>query len=307
MSLKQRVQNTAFWLAAVRWVLPVVLVVVVAALLADTVWLWASGPSDPVPRDSSLPRVEVDNDNTDTRLVEYDQVRDWALFGTWQDQGNNGDDDKHVDAPETRLQLELLGVFQTGDKEGRPGAIIAEQGNKGELYRVGDRVPGNAQLEEVYADRVILRRQGQLETLKLKAPSLSGGIQAAESSSGREESQKKGQPRRGPRGAPGDGPDDEQSSGDGPLSGDVEEQRKRIIRGLSLEGGDEGYVIGDGAPAQLLERAGLQSGDVIVSVNGHDVGNEEADLAALREYHEQGSAQVVIQRGDQRFTLSVPP
>lgn len=300
MSLKQRMQNTAFWLGLLRWVLPVVLVVLAAALLADTAWLWAYGPDDPVPRDSELPRLEGTESGGDSVRIRYEQVRDWSLFGTWEDQqGGGGNGDQPVDAPETRLQLKLLGVFQTGEEGQSPGAIIAEQGNNGELYRVGDRVPGNARLEQVHADRVILRRQGQLETLKLESPSLDGGVQSVDRSGG--------QQRPGGReddSNPGRSRDQDDGAA---MSGDVEEQRQRIIRGLGLESSDQGYVIGESAPAQLLDRVGLKPGDVVVSVNGHDVGQKKADLAALQDYHDKGSAKVVIQRGSQRFTVTVPP
>jgi general secretion pathway protein C len=295
MSLKQRLQDTAFWLGLLRWILPMVLVVIMAALLADTLWLWVYGPGDPVPRDPELPRLEETESGGRTERIRYQQVRDWALFGTWEEQQGGGNGDQPVDAPETRLQLQLLGVFQTGEQGQSPGAIIAEQGDNGKLYQIGDRLPGNARLEQVHADRVILRRQGQLETLKLESPGLDGGVQAVDRAD-------KQQRSRG-----GDG-SNESRDRDGPaMSGDVQEQRQRIIRGLGLESSDQGYVIGESAPAQLLDRVGLKPGDVVVSVNGHDVGEKKADLAALKEYHDKGSAKVVIQRGSQRFTVTVPP
>lgn len=299
--LKQRVRNAAFWLALLRWLLPLVLVVVLAGLLADTVWLWVSGPNDPVPRDPDLTRLEGRSDSGEEKGLEYDQVRDWALFGTWKDQDDDEDDEdsETVDAPETRLELTLLGVFQTGGETERAGAIIAEEGGNGELYRVGDRLPGEARLEEVHADRVILRRQGQLEALKLESPSLAGDVKPADDSAAEDDSESRPSRERS----------DEDESGEdkGRLSGDVEEQRDRIMRGLDLESTDEGYVIGDDAPAELLDRAGLKSGDVVVSVNGEKVGDKETDLEILKSYHDEGNAEVVIQRDAQKFTIKVPP
>ena len=298
MSLKQRLQDRAWWLGFLRGLLPVVLVVILAALLADTAWLWAYGPDDPVPRDPDLPRLEATESGGSSERLRYEQVRDWALFGTWEEQQGSGPEDEPVDAPETRLQLKLLGVFQTGEQGQSPGAIIAEQGDNGKLYRVGDRVPGNARLEQVHADRVILRRQGQLETLKLESPGLDGGVQSVNRSGGERNSNQTG--NRSGQSSGGDNSSAE-------LGGDVQQQRQRIIRGLGLESSDRGYVIGESAPSQLLDRVGLKPGDVVVSVNGHDVGQKKADLAALREYQDKGSAKVVIKRGSQRFTVTVPP
>ncbi|HCO64248.1 MAG TPA: hypothetical protein DIT60_05600, partial [Alcanivorax sp.] len=85
-------------------------------------------------------------------------------------------------------------------------------------------IPGNAELEDIYADRVILRRQGRLETLRLnEIKGLSGGgvTQVNEP-------------------AP-------QTQAPSPQT-DLAQQRTALIRQLGLqpvsEGGTEGYRIG---------------------------------------------------------------
>lgn len=293
MSLRQRVKESGFWLALARAAGSVLLLVWLAWLLADTVWLVWRGPTQAVPADPDLEVIRAEQASGEAEL-SHRQVRDWQLFGTWEAPRTSGSD-KPVDAPETRLRLELLGVFQTGDSSAA-GAIIAEQGGEGELYHPGQLLPGNATLEEVYADRVMLRRQGRLETLKLKEPSLQGGFQRSEAqpSTAVRESQTRppGPPKKSGKQGPG---------------GTVERRRKQIISGLGLEKTDAGYRISAEAPAEVISQVGLQSGDVIVSVNGHQVGEKEADLAALREYDQTQSATIVVQRGAQRFTVTVPP
>jgi general secretion pathway protein C len=74
-----------------------------------------------------------------------------------------------IEAPDTRLRLELTGLFASSDPK-QSLAIISEKNGKDESYRIGDTVPQNATLHEIYADRVILRRLGNLETLRLKEP-----------------------------------------------------------------------------------------------------------------------------------------
>lgn len=289
MSLRQRVKESSFWLALLRGAAAVLLLVWLAWLLADTFWLAWQGPTQPVPEDPALERVTTAHRDEGPALG-LQQVRAWKLFGDYQPPAT-GEAAGPVDAPETRLRLELLGVFQTGDTAAA-GAIIAEQGGEGELYHPGAAVPGNATLEEVYTDRVILRRQGRLETLKLKEPSLDGGFRQQTASV----------PRQSERDEP-----QEEDSGRAGLRGSVERQRKQIISGLALESTGGGYRISEEAPEQVISQVGLQAGDVIVSVNGHQVGTEEADLAALREYHDTGSATIVVQRGAQQFTVTVPP
>lgn len=70
-----------------------------------------------------------------------------------------------VDAPETRLQLELHGVF-LAEENAASSAIVAERNRDGKLYVVGDRMPGSAELVSVLDDRIVLRRAGALETLR---------------------------------------------------------------------------------------------------------------------------------------------
>ena len=69
-----------------------------------------------------------------------------------------------VAAPETRLNLELQGVF-TNNNPDLSSAIIAERGKNGELFAIGDRVPGNALLHAVEQDHVLIKRGSRLEKL----------------------------------------------------------------------------------------------------------------------------------------------
>jgi general secretion pathway protein C len=70
------------------------------------------------------------------------------------------------DAPQTTMPLILAGVI--ADKDPAKGlAIIGENAVAAKLYAVGGSIPGGAHLHAVYSDRVLLERNGALETLKL--------------------------------------------------------------------------------------------------------------------------------------------
>ena len=73
-----------------------------------------------------------------------------------------------VAAPETRLNLELQGVF-TNNNPDLSSAIIAERGKNGELFAIGDRVPGNALLHAVEQDHVLIKRGSRLEKLLFRS------------------------------------------------------------------------------------------------------------------------------------------
>lgn len=274
--------NQQKWARWVRVILALLLVLLLAYVLAQTIWLLWYGPNDPLP-ESRLQTVNVATGQAGGRELSQSQVESWHLFGVYQQEPENNKD-RLVDAPDTRLQLELLGLFQTRDR-GKSSAIIAEKGKDAELYHIGDGIPGNAKIEEIYADRVILRRQGRLETLRLNELSTLGGVtQVAEP-------------------AP-------QEPSPSPQT-DLGQQRTALIRQLGLksvtEGETQGYQIGAQAPKQLIKQVGLKPGDVIVSVNGHPLGNEDSDLEAMQSYQDTQAASIVVQRGDQQFTVNYPP
>ena len=101
-----------------------------------------------------------------TSKNSLDSVAELHLFGEAAPEAAPA---AQIKAPETRLRLVLNGVFAS-DNQATSMAIISEKGKKGETYFKGDKLPGNAKLHEIYADRVILNRAGKLETLTLKRP-----------------------------------------------------------------------------------------------------------------------------------------
>ncbi|MGJ3256059.1 MAG: type II secretion system protein GspC [Alcanivorax sp.] len=275
------------WGKPVRWLLAILLVIALAFVLAQTFWLLWYGPNEPIPSNSKA-RLQVASSGQAV-ILSQSQVDSWQLFGSFEQEAAP-QSDKPTDAPETRLRLELLGVFQTADTE-KASAIIAEKGKEGELYRIGDSIPGNASLEEVYPDRVILRRAGRLETLRWSDSSLGGVSQVSRQPAVEREPQ--------------------QSQIAEGSEEDMQRQRKAIIGQLGLQpvaqGDNQGYQLGKRAPKQLISQVGLQSSDVILSVNGHALGTEEGDMAALRSFQETRQASIVVQRGDQQFTVNYPP
>lgn len=280
------------WQKWLRSLVSLALVVWLAALLADTVWLFYSGPAVPVRLDRDMPVLDAGSAQRDASGVTPEQLAQWQLFGPIDAAPTTASGP--VDAPETRLRLELLGVFENTDRE-KASAIVAEQGKDAELYHPGDKLPGNATLEEVYGDRVILLRLGQREALRLKESELGAGAVAQTSTAST---------YRQPPPAPEPEPEVDQ----GVDASDLGQQRNMIISRLGLSPAPQGgYEIGPSAPAQVLDIVGLKPGDVLVSVNGVEVGSEEADVAALQEFQNTGAASIVVQRGEQRFTVNYPP
>lgn len=71
-----------------------------------------------------------------------------------------------VDAPKTSLNVTLVGVVAS-DNKNLSAAIIQSSGTQ-ETYGVGDMITGTrAKLENVLADRVLIKHSGRIETLML--------------------------------------------------------------------------------------------------------------------------------------------
>ena len=110
--------------------------------------------------------------NTETRQLQYSRISDWHLFGMIPREVKKPPTRKVVvSAPETRLKLELLGVF-SDPETGQGWAIIAEEGGRHRAYKVDDQLPGNAVLHSIGTDRITLTRNGRKESLSIKKKAL---------------------------------------------------------------------------------------------------------------------------------------
>ena len=87
----------------------------------------------------------------------------FMLFGDAQEQPKTTPQASEK-LPETQLRLTLTGVVSS-DTQAETGAMIEGPDRETLYYRLGDTLPGNATLKEVFADRVIVERSGRLENL----------------------------------------------------------------------------------------------------------------------------------------------
>ncbi|ARN75592.1 type II secretion system protein N [Oceanicoccus sagamiensis] len=71
--------------------------------------------------------------------------------------------------PVTRMQLVLRGAF-TSSNPSQASAIIEGPDGQTRAYKSGSQIYGQAKLRQVFSDRVVLSRNGQLETLYFPEP-----------------------------------------------------------------------------------------------------------------------------------------
>ncbi len=122
-------------------------------------------------------QTKTNNENSNSQLIQQvfatqnnsrdkpQQIAPLHLFGK-ADKVIRQPVKKATVAPISRLNLTLKGVFASEPIES--SLAIISSGKRDELlYAIGETLPGGATLKEVYSDRVIIERNGSLETLPL--------------------------------------------------------------------------------------------------------------------------------------------
>jgi general secretion pathway protein C len=196
---------------------------------------------------------------------------------------------ERVEAPKTRLQLQLKGVF-ISERDSESSAIVSEKGKTGEYFKVGDKLPGNAELVAVYSDRVLLKRNGRLETLSFDGGSKSNNLIAKVKSAS--------------KGRQVNSPEQFVSVAEKRIA----ENPTTALASVGLkpvsEGKADGYVYDGKNP--MLARMNLKPGDVVRSVNGFPLGDINKDKALLKQLYEQGSLEVEVERNGTSFYINYP-
>ncbi len=284
------------------------LVIAIGWTLATWAWLMIDGVPAALPGGVVAPATTAP-----TRKLTPEIAQGWALFGDASSPSAAGEQA----LPETNLSLQLLGIFSTNNVK-LAGAVIAERGKAGELFRAGATLPGGATLEKVEKDQVLLRRRGQLETLRFDAPMAAMPDMDARSADrhaerkARRKDASTAETRDGdivtrePGNALPDNPADQRAMANRFMD-DFRASPDIVLNDVGLtpaSGG--GYSVGAGANAELLRRLGLRPGDVVLTVNGKTIGNAQADANLVDEVKASGEARVEVRRGSQTFTVNYP-
>ncbi len=177
------------------------------------------------------------------------------------------------DAPATTMPLILAGVIADPDPA-KGVAIIGENAAAGKLYAVGAAIPGGVHLHAVYSDRVLLERNGGLETLMLpRTPAIgrpAGPIAAA-------------------------GPRQGASQNTSLLAGLVR------VQPVFNQGKLSGYRIFPGGAhgTSAFTQLGLKAGDLIEAVNGTALDDAARAMEVLQTLSSSATATVTVSRNGQ--------
>ena len=159
-------------LAAASQLLPgwisLILVILVGWQLAQLVWSLVPAPAAGDAVVTPLRVSAATADDSDGAL-DVNAISEAHIFGiaSAEDAAPPPVPEEYEDLRETRLSnLALKGTIAAEPAE-MAVAIIADGGNKEQIYTIGSSVTSGATLHAVYADRVVLNENGVLTNLKL--------------------------------------------------------------------------------------------------------------------------------------------
>jgi general secretion pathway protein C len=229
-----------------------------------------------------------------------------------------------IDAPKTSLNLELQGVFNN-EEPSLSSAIVAQKGKSGELFNIGDSLPGNAILNAVFEDHILLKRGTRIEKLSFSntpllrpvsnTPPLSRSNSRSRTQSTNASRIQHARDRIAKRAE--DISRNRTSSRGSELRKNLSAYRERlesdpqsVLDELGVipisDAEAKGYRIESQVSQTLLRQVGLKQGDVILSVNGRPVGNIDNDKSLLNQAMTSKRVRVEVQRDTRRFFVTVP-
>jgi general secretion pathway protein C len=177
--------------------------------------------------------------------VDVGEIVEAHLFGDAAE-NSHAEPASDADAPPTAAELVLTGTIAAADP--KRGTAIVKDAGKSAMYSVGGEV-GGASVFAVYVDRVILNRDGKLESLFMprSTPSAAGSAQYADENSGVRNISV-------------------------PADADSKRGLADVVRVGSAVGSDTGQIRGfhiyPGKDRSAFADAGLHGGDLVVAING---------------------------------------
>lgn len=187
-----------------------------------------------------------------------------------------------VQAPETHLKLTLHGVLASTTLQ-RSRALIEGPGGKEKSYALGDTIEPGVTLTRILPDRVLIKRDGHFETLKLaRAPAIA--VQTAPPAS---------------------------------HATDLAAVRRKLLhqpskisrfvqmRPVYLHGNLLGWRVFPGSHRNLFRAVGLKPGDLVTSVNGIPLDSPSHGIKAMNALKQASQVTLTVNRGGRTHSLNV--
>ncbi|MGD9889201.1 MAG: type II secretion system protein N [Halothiobacillaceae bacterium] len=221
-----------------RLTLSVVLLAILMSILAR--WTWLLLPVTPTEPSVITPAPSANAPAT-SPLASISSARLWGTAPAVAASSVTQD---------TRLPLSLRGVL-SGQMDGESLAMIEASGSGTKVYRTGDSLPGGAILKDVLIDHVLIERAGNIERLPLPRQNLNP--QAVQSA---------------PAAIAPEAPAAPVRLGKLLQQSPAELSKEFRLTPVTEAGKLRGYRLRALRNPDMLQRAGLEADDVLISVNG---------------------------------------
>lgn len=265
----------------------VALVIVTGYSAADLTWklLYDAGLESPPGPITPPPAPRAPG-----RSGDYAQAAALHLFGEAQSAAPQAESRAAAEAPKTRLQLTLRGVF-LADEPSAAVAIIADDQDRERPYRIGDAIADAAVVKQILPQRVLLDRNGALEALDLPKERLQAAAPAKDPPAAAAPPQAKVAPRRSVAAKPRTTESVTESvTVDASLRRDFASVVRQVrFQPVAENGALKGYRLtpkGDG-DGRLLRQAGLAPGDLVTRVNGIPITQPDGLAELMRQLDER--------------------
>lgn len=264
-------------------------VVYIAFLFSQLFWLlWPKAENQTLPLQNNYQLSQTSTVNTQAIVAQN-------LFGK-----ANATVDKPkpvvTDAPQTRLNVRLTGIFAVIDNDKSGSAIIESQG-KQETYSVNEPVKGTrAKVAQVLPDRVILDVSGRFETLMLDGIEYSKNVAMPIAAKENTRPVSTIAKRR-------------------VLPKELVAKREELFKdpGKLLDyikispfrqnGELKGYKLRAGKDPALFEKMGLRNNDLALAINGIQLTDMQQSKLAYFELRNNTSASITIERDGQILSV----
>ena len=252
------------------WVLAIALGVQAALILTDLVAARRGGAGGTVRQGPAH-----------SRLVDLAAITNAHLFGAAPTLKQDG-----ANAPQTSMPLVLTGIIAGNDPQNGL-AILGQSAQATKVYAVGDNVPGGAKLHSVYSDRVVIDRDGRLESLSLPRQMNAGNAPPPSSAALQNENPAIERMRRMISEQPG-------------LLADVLRPQPVMDHNRM-----NGFRVYPGRNRAAFTRLGLRPGDQVTAINGTPLDDRERGEQILRTLGSSSEARVTLIRQGQQQDLTL--
>ncbi|HVN43643.1 MAG TPA: type II secretion system protein GspC [Steroidobacteraceae bacterium] len=191
-----------------------------------------------------------------------------------------------ANAPQTSIPLVLTGTIAGNDPQNGL-AILGQSAQTAKVYAVGDNVPGGAKLHSVYSDRVVIERDGQLESLALPHQVNAGNAPPPSSAMLQGENSSIERMRRMIAEQPG-------------LLADVMRPQPVMDHGHM-----NGFRVYPGRDRAAFMRLGLRPGDQVTAINGTPLDDRDRGEQILHTLSTSSEAHVTVIRNGQPQDLTL--